>query len=179
MGDLLKMGQFVSLSHSPQTAHAVNKTQVLRIRVVCCICTNHSSILKMAATAGNPHTQHAPQHISPDYNVEDLLLNDSWLRKYTADTKLHVNCCHRYEEVASMSWHTAHVLSSMCSKNCQRDWGNVHTPNVVNVLERQITILGNSKVHQLQLCRVEQLKFQVIRSLPYKVSNYSVAAINL
>jgi len=68
------MGQFpVSLSHHPlMAAHMVNKTQVVRISVVCDVCTNHSALNMTVAAAGNPHT-YIPSSKAPHLR---LLLND-------------------------------------------------------------------------------------------------------
>lgn len=55
----------------------------------------------------HPHTHQAPQHLIPDYNVEDLLLNDRW--QYANNSRhqamsIVVTGAKRY---VSMSGHTA------------------------------------------------------------------------
>jgi hypothetical protein len=92
-------------------------TKLGLLNIVCYKWTKHFFTLKMAApVAGNPHIYQAPKHLISYYYY---LMTGGIVQ--TLDTKLHVNCWHQLR-LDTLHAHQPEV----CSKNCHRDWGNVH-----------------------------------------------------
>jgi hypothetical protein len=164
-GDLLKMGQFpVSLPQPSDDSSCDQQDSSFKYK--CSLLYMYQPLFYSEKSSGSSRK---PTHSTSSQTImlKTYLMTGSIMHMYSR----HQATCQLFALTSSR--HTARApTGGFYSKNCQRDGGNVLTPNAVNVLAEYLAIPGCTLLWpwcQLQLCRVGELKYQAIWLLLYKV----------